>query len=392
MPWQEQTTMSLRQEFITLAQQPTANISQLCRRFGISRKTAYKWLARAQSGEAEALADRSRRPHHSPLQTEPAVEAAVVGVRTAHPTWGGRKIRAWLLAPPPSASDAVRLPAASVPTASTITTILRRHNRLDPTTAAPHRPFQRFEHAAPNDLWQMDFKGDFALLDGPPRRCYPLTVLDDHSRFAVGLAACGDQQATTVQAQLTAIFRRYGLPYRMTMDHGAPSGSDAAHPYTVLTVWLLRLGICVSHSRPYHPQTQGKDERFHRTLKAELLGLHPWRTLAECQARFEPWRLMYNLERPHEALDLAVPASRYQPSPRAFPETLPPIEYGPSDIVRKVQAKGQITYHQRPLVIGRAFAGYPVALRRTTTEACFDVYFCQHRVAHVDWREPLSSS
>ncbi|MCW5852552.1 MAG: IS481 family transposase [Anaerolineae bacterium] len=378
MPWQEQSMMSLRREFVQLARQEGVNLSALCQRFGISRKTAYKWLARSAAGDVR-LADHSRRPHSTPQQTSAAVEAVLVAARRAHPAWGARKLGAWAVAQG-------QLDPSLLPAPSTITAILRRRGLLDPTETAKHTASQRFEHDAPNRLWQMDFKGDFALKASTTTRCYPLSVLDDHSRFALGLQPCADQQATTVQRELTAIFRRYGLPERMTMDNGAPWGSDAQHPYTVLTVWLLRLGIRISHSRPYHPQTQGKDERFHRTFQAEVLRYHTFATLADCQPVFEAWRQMYNLERPHAALELAVPASRYQPSPRAFPDSLPAIEYGPDDIVRRVQANGEISYHRRVLIVGRAFYGYPVALRPTATDGHVAVYFCQHKVAELDLR------
>ncbi|MEK7814302.1 MAG: integrase core domain-containing protein, partial [Chloroflexota bacterium] len=252
--------------------------------------------------------------------------------------------------------------------------------------AAKHRPWVRFERPAPNDLWQMDFKGQFPLAQG---WCYPLTVLDDHSRFAVGLQACGDQRWPTVQQQLTGVFRRYGLPQEMLMDNGAPWGADWDHPYTPLTVWLLRLGIGVSHSRPYHPQTQGKEERFHRTLKAEVLQGRSFADLAGCQEAFDPWRAVYNLERPHAALGLATPASRYQVSPRPFPEELPAIEYGPQDQVRRVQAHGEISFHSRSFRVSKAFRGYPVALRATSRDGLWEVFFLSHRIAQLDLRDAV---
>lgn len=378
MPWQEVSTVSLRQELVVFATEGPATVRELCRRYGVSAKTAYKWLARYAGEGVSGLRDRSRRPHGSPRQTRPALEAAVLAVRAAHPEWGGRKIRHVLL----------RRGVSGAPAPSTITAILRRHGLLASAAGVAPHAFTRFEHATPNELWQMDFKGHFAL---PQGRCHPLTILDDHSRFAVGLRACGNEQGTTVQQCLQRVFRRYGLPRRMLMDNGAPWGSDRAHPYTPLTAWLLRLGIRVSHGRPYHPQTQGKTERFHRTLKAELLTPQPFRDLLDCQTHFDRWRQTYNLERPHQALAYAVPASRYQPSPRRFPETLPPIVYGPDDLIRKVQADGAISYRAQAYLISKAFRGYPVALRPTSTDGQFDVYFCHHRVTQLDVRHPRDS-
>jgi transposase InsO family protein len=373
MPWQEVSTVLLRQEFVMLATAEGANVRALCRRYTISPKTGYKWLARYRRQGRAGVTDRSRRPHRSPTRTAPALERAVLAVRAAHPVWGGRKIRAVLLA----------RGHPTLPSPSTMTAILKRHGQIAPEAAPKHTPWQRFEHDAPNRLWQMDFKGHFALLAG---RCHPLTVLDDHSRFAVGLQACGDETGRTVQSRLTACFRRYGLPEALLVDNGPPWGSDAAHPHTPLTAWLLRLGVRVSHGRPYHPQTQGKDERFHRTLKAEVLGTRVLRDLAACQRAFDRWRDVYNLERPHDALGLAVPASRYRASPRAFPEVLPPIEYGPADLVRKVSDGGELSYRNRTFRVGKAFCGYPVALRPTLVDGVLDVFFCHQRVAQVNLR------
>lgn len=371
MPWREVNTMSLRKEFVMLASLPGANRRELCRRFGISPKTGYKWLARyAAAGEA-GLADASRRPHTSPQRTPPAVEQRILALRDAHPAWGARKLY--------GRRDQPRPP--DTPSPSTITEILRRHGRLDESESAKHTPWQRFEHEAPNQLWQMDFKGHFPVGDA---RCHPLTVLDDHSRYALELGACADERATTVQARLANAFRRYGLPERMTMDNGAPWGSDAEHPYTVLTIWLIRLGVRVSHSRPYHPQTQGKDERFHRTLNDEVIKRMVFHDLTHCQHRFDQWRSLYNLERPHEALGMTPPATRYRPSPRPFPETLPPIEYGRGDLVRKVDANGKLSYRSQAFRIGKAFCGNPVALRPTPEDGLLDVYFCHQRIAQIN--------
>ncbi len=375
MPWEEVSIMSQKREFVTLAQSEEANIRELCRRFGISPTTGYKWLGRFRGGGTAGLAELARRPHRSPKRTAPEMERSVLQVRDAHPAWGGRKLRAWLLA----------RGRQGVPSPSTITTILRRHGRIDPALSGQHRPWQRFEHAEPNQLWQMDFKGHFAVGEG---RCHPLTVLDDHSRFALGLVACGNEMGQTVQEQLTSIFRRYGLPQRMVMDNGGPWGHDGEHPYTPLTVWLLRLGIAVSHGRPYHPQTQGKDERFHRTLKAEVLQGSVFRDLDQCQQVFDRWRGVYNFERPHEALNLAVPGSRYRVSQRPFPEELPPLEYGPEDQVRKVQAQGIIWVKGREYKVGKAFRGLPVAIRPTAAECVWNVYFLTHNIAQIDLREP----
>jgi transposase InsO family protein len=369
MPWKEESIVSLRKEFVMLASLSGTNKRELCRRYGISPKTGYKWLSRYQAGEESSLEDKCRKPLTSPLRTSAQMEDIILALRDTHPAWGGRKLRARLNA----------LGHEGIPASSTITEILRRNNRLEAEESLKHKAWKRFEHEQPNDLWQMDFKGHFPLETG--ERCHPLTLLDDHSRYAVCLEACGNEQGQTVQQRLTQVFRRYGLPNRMTMDNGSPwGGAYTNHPYTTLTVWLIRLGIGVSHSRPYHPQTQGKDERFHRTLGVEVIRGRVFKTLAECQKRFDDWRGLYNLERPHEALDMLPPASRYKPSARSFPETLPEIEYSPNDIVRKVHVGGRLFFEGRLIRVHKAFAGQPVGLRPTGCDGTtYDLYFCHHK-------------
>lgn len=299
MSWQEVTTLTLRLEFVMFAQREDCNFASMCKVFKISRKTGYKWLHRFSQYGAEGLLDLSRRPHYSPLKSVEAVETAVTALRESHPAWGGRKIKARL----------ENLGHQDVPAASTITAILRRKELLNLEESAKHTAFISFEHPNPNDLWQMDFKGHIAMQQG---RCHPLTVLDDHSRFNIVLKACADEKTDTVQNALISSFRQYGLPNRMTMDNGSPWGNDQFNGLTQLTAWLIRLGVKVSHSRPYHPQTQGKDERFHRTLKAEAIMGQQFETLAHCQLRFDEFRDIYNLERPHESVDMKAPITRYR--------------------------------------------------------------------------------
>lgn len=371
MPWRTASTMSLRLEFVRLATADTANIRSLCRRFNISARTAYKWIHRYRDGGVDALEDCSRRPQNSPRRTPPEIEGVILRLRETHSAWGARKLRARL----------VNQAYAALPSVSTITAILHRHGCIDPLQAQKHQPYHRFEAAAPNMLWQMDFKSHFPLLQGC---CHPLTVLDDYSRYAIALDACADQTYATVQQHLCAIFRHYGLPQRLLTDNGGPWGSTGYDAYSTLGVWLIRLGIGLLHSRIYHPQTLGKDERFHRTLQAEVIASRTFDSLEHCQKSFNRWRSVYNHERPHEALAMAVPASRYQVSPREFLETLPPIEYGPGDLIRKVDHKGDISFRGKSFRIGKAFHRYPVALRPTLTDGLYNVFFCHQEVAQIN--------
>lgn len=380
MPFSEATIVSVRYEFVMLAMVEGANMAALCRRFGISRSKGYKWLGRFKAEGRPGLEDRSRRPKTSPKRTAMPLAKAAARLRADHPAWGGRKIRRRL-------QDQGH---EAVPAASTITGILRRQGLIDPNESAKRVPFIRFEHDKPNALLQMDFKGHFALGQG---RCHPLTLIDDHSRFALLVEACANEQGETVKARLSKAFRRYGLPERMTMDNGSPWGADARHTLTPLTLWLIRLGIRVSHSRPYHPQTQGKNERFNGTLNREVVMGRTFHTLDEAQAGFDRWRFIYNLERPHEALALQTPASRYRPSPRPFPETLPPVEYPEGAPVRRVQDNGWITFKGQAVKLPKALKGFAVAIEpRIAEDGVFDVRFCRTRVQTFTLNLPANTN
>lgn len=370
MPWKEASVIALRREFVDLAKNG-GNFSRLCGSFGISRKTGYKWMQRFEAAGEEALNDLSRRPEQSPNRITNQMEEAIIGIRIKNPRWGARKIKRRLL----------DLGHSNVPAASTISEVIKRNGFIDETEASKHRRFARFERQYPNELWQMDFKGHVACPEG---RCHPLTILDDASRFSLALKACLNERRSTVQMSLIETFRRYGLPNQIITDNGPPWGNGGGSLYTKLSVWLMRLGILVSHSAPAHPQTLGKDERFHRTFKAEFLGDSlPWRN-EEAQRKFDSWRFIYNHHRPHEALGMEVPASRYQISNRSFPECLPAIEYGSADIVRKVQQGGILHFLGREIHVSKALTGQPIAFRpRPECDGIFDLYFVHQLVLTI---------
>jgi transposase-like protein len=285
MPWKASTAMSQRLEFVKLASEPQANMRALCREFGITPRTGYKWLQRYRAEGESGLQDRSRCPHRSPHQSPAALEEAVLQVRRAHPAWGARKI-GW-------------------------------------------------------------------------------TLSHEHTRV--------------VRAQLSAIFARYGLPEQMLMDNG----SLWKGYHSQLTFWLIRLGIQVLHGRLRHPQTQGKDEGLHRTLKSELLAHHTFLDLLDCQQQFDAWREGYNGQRPHEALGLEPPSAHYQASLRPFTGQLPPIEYEPGDILRKTDCIGRLVYQGQKFRMGKAFHDSLMALRPTPRDGVWDVFFCKQRIAQI---------
>jgi len=373
MPWLVNDLVTVRFEFVSLAREPNSNVRQLCRRFKISPTVGYKWLERFERGGWEALHDRSRRPQSSPKRTDPTLEEPIVSLRRQHPAWGARKLRRRL-------QD---LGHQDLPATSTINGILHRHGLISASGSQAAQAWERFERSAPNQLWQVDFKGHFALSRG---RCHPLCALDDHSRYNVLLAACADQQDQTARTQMTGAFRRHGLPDGVLCDHGAPWGSGHSD-YTAFEVWLMRLGVRVLHGRARHPQTQGKEERFHRTLQAEVLARGGWSTCQEVQHAFDRWRTVYNTQRPHEALELEVPVRRYQPSQREYPETLPAVEYASGLAVRRVDAAGWISYRGRDWKIGRAFIGESVGLSTSATDGLIEVLFLTQVIKELDLRQ-----
>lgn len=359
--------MSLRREFLSLARRPGSNVSALCRRYGISRKTGYKWLGR------DELEDRSRRPASSPSRTSAAIEQAVLELRAEHPDWGARKLKRVLQ----------NRGRTGLPAVSTITAILHRHGCISEAASEAAQRWQRFEHEAPNALWQMDFKGHFALAQG---RCHPLTVLDDHSRYNVVLTACVGETFEEVKPHLEGTFQRYGMPERISCDNGPPWGTmHREDGLTRLGAWLIRLGIKLTHARPRHPQTNGKDERFHRTLGNGLLKRRQFNDCHDAQVAFDRFRSEYNHDRPHDALGLNVPASRYRPSDRSFPSKLPVIEYETGDAIRLVDRNGRISYDSTRFRISRALIGEPVAVRTDPDHADrLAVFYCHQRVRWID--------
>lgn len=369
MPWREVSILEQRREFVELAKQDGANRRELCRRFGIHPDTGYKWLSR-WTAEGE-LADRSRRPHSSPGRTDVTIEARIVALRDEHPAWGARKL-----------ARCLERKGVAVPAISTVHEILRRHGRIIPP-AGGAVALQRFERSIPNELWQMDFKGHVGMDDG--KRCHPLTVLDDHSRYDLCLEACADEQGSTVQQRLTKTFRCYGLPRAIFVDNGRPWGDPSGQHWTTVGVWLLKLGVAVLHSRPFHPQSRGKNERFHRTLNAEVFAFKRYRHLADVQRAFDAWRIIYNHERPHQALGQEVPASRYRPSSRSMPDHLPEVEYDQGEIVRTVpETKDYISFKGRHWIVPRPFRGERVAIRPLSIDGLYGVFFGAHQIATID--------
>ena len=366
--------MSQRQRLIEQLLLPNANVSEICKFFKVSRKTAYKWLSRYRLGGLSSLVDRSKKPVSNPNRSSPEMEARIVQLHHENPYWGPRKLRDCLLHVQ-NMSD--------VPSHTTLGRVLKRQDCQVITSNKSKPATLRFEREQPNDLWQMDFKGSFMTGD---RRCYPLTILDDCSRFSISLIACENETSDTVRRHLINIFHEFGLPAQINVDNGNPWGSADLTSYTSLQIWLMKLGIKVTHSAPFHPQTNGKDERFHRTLKLEVLHQKSY-SKNEIQDVFNAWRHKYNHERPHEALNGRPPAHKYHVSSRRFTEQPIPFEYQ-DGIPKKVHnSNGTFRFKGECFKAGKAFNGEYIAIKETNNSDEFAIFFMDNFIKKIKLSE-----
>lgn len=364
MSWETKTVMEQRKQFIIAASAEGANISELCREFGISRKTGHKWINRADMGLP--LCDQSRRPHRQPSKTAEEVEQKIIQMRLAHPAWGGKTIRAAL-----EAAGVEELPSAK-----TCCNILKRNGLIDPAESAKHTAFQRFEKEHCNEMWQTDFKGDFLLGNGV--RCYPLTILDDHSRFSIRIEP--KTSPTGVKESFIQAFQEFGLPNSVLSDNGAQF-AGAHRGLSQFERFLMDLDILPIHGRPIHPQTQGKIERFHRTLKKEALCVTP-ANMEEARSRLNNWRWVYNEIRPHHSLGLKTPSSVYQPSTRLYYEPKPYI-YDEGARLIKVNNWGYIRFGPMQLFLSEAMADTHIEIRFDDNDT-FSILYRNYKIASVD--------
>jgi len=356
--------MEQRKQFIIAASAEDANISGLCREFGISRKTGHKWINRAEQGLP--LCDQSRRPHRQPSKTADEVEQKIIQMRLAHPAWGGKTIRAALEA----------AGVEGLPSDKTCCNIIKRNGLIDPAESAKHTAFQRFEKEHCNEMWQTDFKGDFLLGNGV--RCYPLTILDDHSRFSIRIEP--KTSATGVKDSFIQAFQEFGLPNSILSDNGAQF-VGAHRGLSQFERFLMDLDILPIHGRPIHPQTQGKIERFHRTLKKEALRVTP-ANMEEARLRLKNWRWIYNEVRPHHSLGLKTPSSIYRPSTRAYYEPKPYI-YDEGARLIKVNNWGYMRFGPMQLFLSEAMADTLVEIRFDENDT-FSILYRNYKIASVD--------
>ncbi len=375
MPFKETRLSDQKMRFISAWLEGESTMSYLCARFGISRAWGYELVRRYQAEGPAGLDPRSRAPHHHGRAMPAEMAAAIVALRRERPTWGPKKLRAML---------ARRQPELVWPAASTIGDLLRREGLIQPRRrrrrAMPlTRPFAPVR--APNDLWCIDFKGWFRTGDG--QRCDPLTLSDADSRF---LLACRHVAPTAagVDPVVDAALHDYGLPLAMRSDNGPPFASSGAGGLTRLAVKWIKLGIRLERTDPASPQQNGRHERMHATLKAET-AKPPAASPAAQQRRLDDFRVDFNEQRPHEALDQQTPASRYRPSPRAYPRRIEEPAYDAEQAVRRVRSNGEIKWAGDLIYVSEALVGEPVGVAETET-GDWIIRFADHPLGIIERR------
>ena len=367
MPWECRTVEDQRKEFAQAAM-CCGNFSALCREFGITRRTGRKWVERYES--QQPLTDRSRRPHTTPTRTPEAVEQLVLTLRADNPGWGAKTIHTVL-------SNAGY---ANLPCVKTVNNILNRYGCISSEESLKRQPFIRFEKELCNQMWQTDFKGEFRMADN--NYCYPLTILDDHSRFSLKIAPRMSTANVVIPVFLEA-FREYGMPDSVLSDNGAQF-AGFKKGYTQFERWLMDLDILPIHGRIKHPQTQGKIERFHRTIKQELLNHTTISDIVDAHNQFSAWREKYNNVRPHEALNMRTPADVYQPSQRLYPEIIEQFDYGGEYHVIKVNSWGYVRFDKWQIYLSETMIDQYIEFRPSPDGESFIACYRNFKIAEFD--------
>jgi putative transposase len=364
MPWEEQSPMDQKTQFLSEYLRESLSLAELCRRYGVSRKTGYKWIERYQQHGPTGLEERSRRPYASPSQTPDAIRTAMLEARRHHTTWGAKKLLKVLKAGDPTAVWPSRWTACDILAREGLVRQRVRQRKPGhpgkPTTVA----------TAPNQLWCVDFKGQFTTTDG--RYCYPLTITDAYSRYLLCSRGLLSTESAPTEAVFAQVFRRHGLPETIKSDNGTPFASIALGRLSRLSVWWIKLGIVPELIEPGKPQQNGQHERMHRVLKAETTR-PPAEDLRAQQRVFDQFQHEYNQVRPHEAIELEVPANRYGDSERR-PRRLAPLEYPAHFETRRVSGDGGIRWRSQWMAISHTCAGEQIGFE-AVDHGIWDVYF-----------------
>lgn len=366
MPWKDKTVEELRKEFIEAAAE-CPNFSALCREFGITRTTGYKWFERYEKGGS--LSDRSRCPHVIANKTPPETENRILRVRADHPGWGAKKIK-----------DSLDRQGVAAPCVKTVNNILNRNGCISEEESLKHKPFVRFEKDSCNDMWQADFKGEFLMEDG--NYCFPLDILDDHSRFVLCIKPA-KRTADMVLPTFREVFCEFGMPKTVLSDNGAQF-AGFRQGYTQFEKWLMNHDVLPIHGRARHPQTQGKIERFHRAMKQEVLKFYTPKDIEDASRVLNDWRTCYNNERPHEALGMKCPSEIYRPSERQYRDRVEPYEYSGAYHVLKVNNWGYVRFGGWQVYLSETMSGERIEFRPGENEETFVACYRNFAIAEFD--------
>lgn len=372
MPMKVKSVAMQRRELVDRIRSGEWTVTHAARVCGISRKTVYRYLERSED-PFDTLEDRSRQPHHSPTRTAPEIEQIILTVARAYPCWGGDKVLA---------ACRREYPDLEFPSARSAARIMDRNDHHPGGQRIGPKGWQRFESPVPNHSWQMDFKGWFRTTDR--QTIYPLSVLDEYSRYLVGLEVCTNQMRDTVKTVLIQLFRTYGLPERILADNGPPWGAPGQQAPTGLALWLAEQGIPLLHGHPYHPQTQGKVERFHGTLERELLRQRTFPTVEQTRTALAEYRTTYNTMRIHQAIGNRYPDDLYTSSPRMYRDTIDPPHYPDALAVRTVAYNGTIAFANRRIRVHTQLLGKVVGLYPGEGEDEVDILYYQTIVRNVN--------
>ena len=370
MPWKDKGITMIREEFVKRVLSHEASKSALCREYNISRPTGDKWIKRYLNNEP--LSDRSKAPFKTANKTSANTEKVIIDYRKKYPAIGATKIRRILL------DEGYK----DLPCNSTVNAILKRNGCISTNASKAATPHKRFQKEKPNDMWQADFKGNFAL--GNNTRCFPLNIIDDHSRMNLCCRALTGETLSETAPVFVDVFREYGMPFSLLCDNGNPWGTAQSTGFTRFEIWLMDLGILTLHGRPLHPQTQGKEESFNRSLKRELLKFHTFYDNAEAQPYFDEYRNFYNNTRPHHSLAVDVPAKHYHKSNRAYPEKIKEWEYPKEFMLRKVKSTGYITFNHQGYFLSESFGERTIAIKESSHQDCYDICYRQFVIARIN--------
>jgi len=368
--------MRQRLRFVTTLESGLYSMSELCERFGVSRRTGYKWMSRWLEGGHEGLADRSRRPHRSPGKTPRSIEDLLIDLRRRHPEWGPKKLLGFLKG---------REPGCELPATSTVAAILKREGLIE-----PRRRRRRCQHPgrpvcpvrAPNELWTADFKGQFKTRDGV--YCYPLTVADQHSRYVLACQGLPSTKGAGVRSVFERLFDRHGLPQAILTDNGVPFVAHGMYGLTALSVWWIQLGIRHLRIEPGKPQQNGRHERMHRTLKRHTQR-PPAANLPAQQRAFDAFRREFNQVRPHEALDMKTPSSVWHPSQRRYPPRIVEPTYPGHFLTRRLSNVGTFRFKGHRLFLSDALKTQTIGLEEID-DGIWSVHFYGVLLARLDER------